>query len=356
MIYEFAAMEHETVLRELRQVFDETTTEVLGRVLGRMTARMQEIQVTRDEFRELRATVTVLVEAQARTEAKVHELAEAQRRTEERVAGLEEAIRKLAEAQARTEAKVHELAEAQARTEAEVRQLAEAQLRIEKRVTSLEDAVRKLIEAQLRIEKRVTSLEDAVRKLIEAQLRIEKRVTSLEDAVRKLIEAQARTEVEVRQLAEVQRHMAQDMAAFKGRQLELTYQQRVGAYFGPLLRRVRALLPVDMEDDLEAHLSPEEFRDLLLLDLLVRGQPRYREGAPEVWLAVEISAVIDRHDVERALRRAGYLQRAGYRVIPTVTGERATEGADEEAEARKVLMLLDGRAISWEEALNEALS
>ena len=157
-------------------------------------------------------------------------------------------------------------------------------------------------------------------------------------------------------MAETQRYMAQDMAAFKGRQLELTYQQRAGAYFGPLLRRVRALLPVELEDDLEAHLSPEEFRDLLLLDLLVRGRPRYHDDAPEVWLAVEISAVIDRHDVERALRRAGYLRQAGYRAIPTVAGKRATEGADQEAETRGVLMLLDGRAISWERALDEVLS
>jgi hypothetical protein len=279
MIYEFAAMEHETVVRELRQVFDEATTEVLGRVLGRMAARMQEIQVTRDEFRELRATVTVLVEAQARTEARVHELAEAQ---------------------ARTEARVHELAEAQLRTEA--------------------------------------------------------RVTGLEDAVHQLVEAQARTEAEVRRLAEAQMHTAQDVAGLKGHLLELKYQQRAGAYFGPLLRRVRALLPVELEDDLEARLSPEEFSDLLQLDLLVKGRPRYREEAPEVWLAVETSAVIDRHDVERALQRAGYLRRAGYRAIPTVTGERATKGANQEAETHKVLMLLDGQAIFWEEALEEVLS
>ena len=257
MIYELTALEQEAILRELRQVFDETTTEVLGRVLGRMAARMEEMRVPREQPPDLQGALAKLAEAQARTEAEV---------------------RRLAEAQARTEAEVHRLAEAQTRTEAEVRQL-----------------------------------------------------------------------------AEVQRHMAQDMAAFKGRQLELTYLERAGAYFGPLLRRVRALLPVELEDDLEAHLSPEEFRDLLLLDLLVRGRPRYREEAPEVWLAVEISAVIDRHDVERALRRAGYLRQAGYRAIPTVTGERATEGADQEAEARKVLMLLDGRAISWEEALNEVL-
>jgi hypothetical protein len=60
MIYESSGIEHERVLRELRQVFDETTTEVLGRVLGRMAARIEEMRVTREDFRELRAAVTVV--------------------------------------------------------------------------------------------------------------------------------------------------------------------------------------------------------------------------------------------------------------------------------------------------------
>ena len=133
------------------------------------------------------------------------------------------------------------------------------------------------------------------------------------------LEAQQHTGTATSEFAEMQRRTAQEMAKLK----ELLYWEfvkyRAGAYFGPLLRRMSALSPIELEDDLEAHLSPEEFRDLLLLDLLVRGAPRYREEAPEVWLAVEISAVIDRHDVERALRQAGY------RAIPTVTGERPRE-------------------------------
>ncbi|MDH7485183.1 MAG: hypothetical protein QHJ81_02785, partial [Anaerolineae bacterium] len=220
-----------------------------------------------------------------------------------------------------TEETVRGLVEAQQRTEAEVRRLAEAQVRTE----------------------------ETVRGLVEAQQRTEAEV-------RRLAEAQARTETEVRQLAEAQQRMAQEIAGVKGRQLELNYQLRAGAYFGPLLRRVRAFLPVEMEDDLEARLSPEEFRDLLQLDLLVTGQPRYREEAPEVWLAIETSAVIDRSDVERARRRAGYLHRAGYRAIPTVTGERLTEGARQEVEAHNVFALLDGMAIFWEEALDKVLS
>ncbi|MEW6365175.1 MAG: hypothetical protein AB1714_11135 [Acidobacteriota bacterium] len=76
-------------------------------------------QVTKAEFRELKAVVADLAEGQVQLRAIVAELAEAQARTERRV-------EELAEAQARTERRVEELAEAQARTEKRVEELAEA--------------------------------------------------------------------------------------------------------------------------------------------------------------------------------------------------------------------------------------
>ena len=85
------------------------------------------------------------------------------------------------------------------------------------------------------------------------------------------------------------------------------------------------------------------------------GQPRHRPEAPPVWLAVEVSAVVDSHDVERALRRAAALRQAGYRAIPAVAGEQATEEAEQEARAHKVVLFRDGWASFWEEALDEAL-
>lgn len=141
------------------------------------------------------------------------------------------------------------------------------------------------------------------------------------------------------------------MQIIEERQLELVYQRRVGAYFGPLLRRVRVVSPIEIEDDLEPHLSAEEFRDLLRLDLLVRGRPRHLPEAPQVWLAVEISGVVDRHDVERAQRRAGHLSRAGYVALPAVAGEQATEGAMALAEKEQVLLVLNGWTSFWEQAL-----
>jgi hypothetical protein len=117
------------------------------------------------------------------------------------------------------------------------------------------------------------------------------------------------------------------------------------------LRRVKAFLPSEIDEEIEERISPEDFSDLLELDLIVKGRPRLIKEAPEVWLAVEISSVIDRRDVERAMRRAGHLRQAGLFAIPTVAGEEATFGAKQEVRKHKVLILLDGRAAFWEEAL-----
>jgi hypothetical protein len=107
---------------------------------------------------------------------------------------------------------------------------------------------------------------------------------------------------------------------------------------------------------LRAKLSPEEFRDVLLLDLLVQGKLETWPGKPEIWLAIEVSAVVDERDVERARRRATLLRRAGYRAIPVAAGERATLGAEENARQQSVVMLQDGRVFLWEEALKTWLA
>ncbi len=177
----------------------------------------------------------------------------------------------------------------------------------------------------------------------------EARWANIEAALNRLAEAQARTEAQVLRLTDREGEL-------RGRMLEFSYYQKAGAYFGPFLRRPRALLPVEIEEQVEKHLLQEEFRELLATDLLVSGYPRYRPEAPQVWLVVEVSATVDRRDVERARRRAGILRKAGLRAIPTVAGEDVTTGALEMAEAHRVLLLQNGRVLFWEEALAEALS
>jgi len=232
--------------------------------------------------------------------AVVRELAEAQRRTEQRVDRLEVAVQELIEAQRRTEQRLEELAEAQRRTEQRVEELAEAQRRTE----------------------------EVVRQLVEFQIRAEKRLDRLETR----------------------------MDAMWGEQLERRYRERAYAYFGQILRGAQAVAVSDLVAELEQHLSPEALESLLLLDVLVRGRAGRQPDAPEVWLALEVSAVVDRHDVERAQQRAALLRQAGYRVIPAVAGEEVTEGGQAAAREGAVLLVQDGRRQFWEEALAQVLA
>jgi hypothetical protein len=71
----------------------------------------------------------------------------------------------------------------------------------------------------------------------------------------------------------------------------------------------------------------------------------------EVLLAVEVSATVDEGDVARARRRATWLRQAGYRAIPVVAGEKVTQNGETEARVQSAVILRDGQATLWDEAL-----
>jgi len=116
-------------------------------------------------------------------------------------------------------------------------------------------------------------------------------------------------------------------------------------------RQARAVAPVTLEDTLEAYLSHEDMLDVLRLDLLVNGRWRALPETPEVWLAVEVAAVLDEGDVARAWRRATLLWQAGYRAVPAVAGERITPDGETSARIQNVAIVQDGRTILPPEAL-----
>jgi hypothetical protein len=105
-------------------------------------------------------------------------------------------------------------------------------------------------------------------------------------------------------------------------------------------------------DGLRPVLTDDECRDFLDLDLLVTGKLRDVPAEPDVWLAMEISAVVDGKDVERALRRASLLRQAGYRAVPVVAGEKVTLGGKKAAREQNVVLLRDGHLDFWDEALS----
>ncbi len=360
------------------------TAEMYRAVVALVDDRMKEIRVVRRDYDRLvqaqartEKRLEELAAAQARTEKRVEELAAAQARTEKRVEELaaaqartEKRVEELAEAQARTEKRVEELAAAQARTEKRVEELAAAQARTEKRVEELaaaqartEKRLEELAAAQARTEERLTRLEATVERLAEAQARTEERLTRLEATVERLAEAQARTEERVdrqalilERLTSLVERLDSQVADLRGWQLEQHYRQRAQAYFGAILRKTRVVPLTEIEDELEAKLPREELIDLLELDLLVQGWPRKYPESSAVWLAVEVSGVVDWHDIARAQRRADALRRAGYLAIPAAAGKQATDWIKEQAFEEKVLLLEDGHVYFWDEALKQALS
>ncbi len=297
-----------------------------------LAVRREDILALRAEFAEAQrrsnerfvridAIMAELAEAQKRTEQRVGELAEAQKQAEARLTRVEVALVELAEAQKRTEQRVEELAEAQKRTEQRVEELAEAQKRTEQRVEEL-------AEAQKRTEQRVEEL-------AEAQKRTEQRVEELAIALRQ-------TDTRVGRLV--------------GDNLERRYRERASAYFAQVVRRVRVVDVGAFAADIEHFLTEAEFADLLALDLLLRGQLRGQAEAPEVWLACEVSSVVDSNDVRRAAARAGLLRKAGLPALAVAAGEDATDGALELAQADSVFVMQDGRRLYWDEALAAALA
>jgi hypothetical protein len=258
--------------------------------------------VLTEDFEALPGLVRDLVEAQQRTEERLSELAE---QTDRR-------FRELAEAQQRTEQRLSELAE---QTDRRFRELAEAQQRTEQRLSEL-------AEAQRRTEERVSVLAESLQRIDERLTRLEGRVDRMETKLGKL----------------------------DGRALEVRYHQRAPAYFGRWLRRTAVVDGNEIVERVEASLSEEELTQVLLADLVVRGRAAHRPERPEVWLAIEISATVDRDDVDRAVRRAGLLRRAGVPAVPAVAGDETTEDAETEAHNRGVVMLEDGSARFWDEA------
>ncbi len=206
---------------------------------------------------------------------------------------------------------------------------------------------------------------------------LEERVTRIEITLAELIEAQKHTEQRVEELIAAQNTLTLQLAALTERvdkidmrlrrveirldkvvddHLEARYGRNAHSFVGRLLRNLKVLDSQELEERyLEAYLTDDELVDASLLDLRLGGRLRHHPDAPEVWLAVEVSAIVDLNDVERAQRRAALLRKAGLRAIPTVAGEEITEDAEAAAVASAVFVLQNGRRANWEQAVSAAL-
>ena len=144
------------------------------------------------------------------------------------------------------------------------------------------------------------------------------------------------------------RDPADDMSVLREMFLERRYRERAAVYFGhPDFRQVRALPFEAVMAALDAGaIAPEEFEEARRVDAVIRG----RRAQGWLHLALEVSWLIDRRDVEQAVRRAEILTKALGKTWPAVAGRELTEGAREaierlHQEGRPIVAVQDEEAI-----------
>jgi hypothetical protein len=230
--------------------------------------------------------------------------------------------------------------------------LAKAQNRTDEGLAKLEKIVEQLAEAQVQAEKRWARFEEAQVGTAERLARLEEFQIRAEERFDRIDERFEQVDKRFDQMDKRMQRMEGRLGNVEGWQLEHNYREKAYSYFGRVLRNVKVVPLQDLEEQLQAHLSPKELYDLIPLDLLVRGRPRNQTDVLDVWLAIEVSTTIDRSDVERAQRRAALLRQAHFPAIPTVAGEEITAGAQELLEEDGgVLLIQDGHIEFWEDAL-----
>jgi len=130
----------------------------------------------------------------------------------------------------------------------------------------------------------------------------------------------------------------------EGWQYEDRYRRNLAAH---LVQRFRKVQTVDLGsfapvltllDDRK--ISQREFDNLMKLDILARGREKGNLDGPEVFVAIELSILVDISDVQRANERAETLRMTGLPVQAAVDGDAIRPEAEALARERGVLNLL----------------
>jgi hypothetical protein len=150
-------------------------------------------------------------------------------------------------------------------------------------------------------------------------------------------------------MAQVQERMLVDLGRLKGRDKEREFREKAHAYFGRHIVGLRVLSGAELSQLLEPSLESgvltfDEYEQLLSSDLVATG--RLRGTSEEVYLVAEVSWGVGLGDLERALKRAGYLTRLGRRALAAIGGEELLPGVEEQALSKGVIVVTDGQ-LSW---------
>ena len=244
-------------------------------------------------------------EREARIDAQIERLGQ-------RIDDVARSIDRLAD---RVEAQIEALTQRMERVEAQIEALTQRMERVEAQIEALTKRMERVEDRLGSVEERVGSLEERVGSVEDELVRVRNRLDEL-----------------------------------TGKALEQYYRERAPAIFGRRLRRVRAMAIGQLAELIIERLPGPEGDDLFEADLVVSGRLSTAEQ-PEVWVVIEVSATVDRFDVERAVRRATALRQLHPLVLPGVAGVRLTEGGRELASEAGVIVITDGKVTGWEAAL-----
>ena len=165
------------------------------------------------------------------------------------------------------------------------------------------------------------------------------RVDMLAGQMEALTEQVRQLTVQMRDVVTRLDHHDVQLARLIGDEAERRVQRNAPGYFGHLLRRIRVIAPAELADTIDdaidsGNLDEADRVQLMALDVPVRGLDR-RTGE-RTYLAVEVSAGVGRHDIERAVTRAGILEKltgrpawavvAGYSIAPAYRYLAAEQG------------------------------
>ncbi len=291
----------------------------------------EELLELPDIVRNLAEQMVVLTARVDQLTARVDQLAEQMvvltARVDELTARVDQLTARVDELTARVDqltARVDQLAEQMVVLTARVDQLTARVDELTARVDQLTARVDQLAEQMVVLTARVDQL-------AAAQVATEERLSRVEEA---LLQLTRRVDL-----------LDERVADLRGDFLERRYERHAGAYFSPLVRRVRPVDPDELDDlldeGLEARrLTEQETREVRRADLILRGR-RPENGEPH-YLIVEVSAGIGASDVRRASRRASLLGRLRP-ALAVVAGEFVTRDARELAASLGVTIVTDGR-------------
>jgi hypothetical protein len=244
-----------------------------------------------------------------------------------------------------------------------VRELTETVAHLADRMDQLAETVTHLAESQQRLTDRMDQLTETVTHLAEGQQRLTEgqeqltaRVDQLTEGQQRLTEGQQRLTEGQQRLTEGQQRLEVQMGEVRGWTLEQRYRTHAPAYFGRLLRQVQAVDIGRLAEVLRERLAEQELAEVLLADLILTGRLPTPPGPPEIWVVLEVSATVDRGDVERAQRRAALLRQARYPAVAVAGGTGATAGARQVAGEVGVALLLDSHIDGWQAAFEHMLA